>query len=192
MGNQFQDWSANYRIFSLSRFSIKNLFNVIRRNSLKIISDQEYIVSHLDDTLIHKTGKKIPGTSWRRDPLGPPFHTNFIWGQRFIQISLAVSTQKGCVQSRSIPVGFYHCPGVKKPNKKAPLEAFIQYKEQLKIHNLSAQGIQHIIQLREDLDQDGYKDKKLILSVDGGYTNKTVLRKIPENTCLIGRLYQLK
>lgn len=163
------------------------MFGVIRRNSLKIVENQEYIVSHLDDTLIHKVGKKIPGTSWRRDPLGPPFHTNFIWGQRFIQVSLALSLQNEGGQSRSIPVGFYHCPGVKKPNKKAPPEAFARYKDQLKIHNLSAQGIQHINQLREELDQDGYKNKKLIMSVDGGYTNKTVLRRLPQNTCLIGR-----
>jgi DDE superfamily endonuclease len=153
-----------------------------------MMKDHEYIVSHLDDTLIHKSGKKIPGTSWRRDPLGPSFHTNFIWGQRFIQVSLATSIKKGPCQSRSIPIGFHHCPGLKKPNKKATPEAIQLFKEQIKVANLSAQGIQHIQNLRKELDQDGYEKKKLITSVDGGFTNKTVLRQLPHSTCLIGRI----
>jgi hypothetical protein len=44
------------------------------------------LIAHMDDTILKKTGKKISGTSWRRDPLGPPFQNNFIWGQRFLQI----------------------------------------------------------------------------------------------------------
>ncbi len=187
-GSQFVDWSANYRLFSQSRINIKFLFTVIRRNGLKLMSNQEYVVAHMDDTLIHKVGKKIPGTSWRRDPLGPPFHTNFIWGQRFIQLSLATAIKKGSCQSRSIPIGFHHCPGIKKPNKKATPEAIELFKEQIKMANLSAQGIGHIQELRRELDLDGYAQKKLIMSVDGGYTNKTVLRHLPHATCLIGRI----
>jgi hypothetical protein len=187
-GSQFVDWSANYRLFSLARINMKFLFSVIRRNGLKLMSNQDYVVAHLDDTLIHKVGKKIPGTSWRRDPLGPPFHTNFIWGQRFIQLSLATAIKKGPCQSRSIPIGFHHCPGIKKPNKKATPEAIKLFKEQIKLANLSAQGIGHIQELRRELDLDGYKEKKLIMSVDGGYTNKTVLRNLPHATCLIGRI----
>lgn len=53
---------------------------------------------------------------------------------------------------------------------------------------MSAVGIERIIQLRQDLNQDGYQLRKLILSVDGSYTNETVLRKLPENVVLLGRI----
>jgi hypothetical protein len=31
---------------------------------------------------IRKRGRKISGTAWKRDPLGPAWHTNFVWGLR--------------------------------------------------------------------------------------------------------------
>jgi hypothetical protein len=48
---------------------------------------------------------------------------------------------------------------------------------------------QQIIQLRQDLDRDpGGKQRTLILAFDGGYTNSTVLKKIPPRTTCIGRI----
>ena len=38
-----------------------------------------------------------------------------------------------------------------------------------------------------DLSPEG-ADKQLVVSVDGGYTNKTVIRALPERTTLIGRI----
>lgn len=87
------------------------------------------MVAHMDDTILKKTGRKISGASWRRDPLGPPFQTNFIWGQRFLQISMALPNQSGNTQSRAIPVDFHHCPTANKPNRKASEEEINNYKE---------------------------------------------------------------
>ncbi|MDZ7763519.1 MAG: hypothetical protein U5K00_03715 [Melioribacteraceae bacterium] len=79
-GQQFVDWSSAYRLFQGSRINIDYLFSVLRKSLLKqkFYVDDKNIYSHMDDTILKKTGKKIVGTSWRRDPLGPPFHTNFI------------------------------------------------------------------------------------------------------------------
>lgn len=88
--------------------------------------------SYMDDTIIKKTGKHIPGTSWRRDPLGPAFHTNVIWGQRFLQISLALPRQCEMGQSRAIPVDFHHCPTALRPKKNAGEYQLNQYKEEKK------------------------------------------------------------
>jgi len=107
-GHQFVDWSSFYRLFSEQRIDISKLNDTCLAATVGELDDG-MIVAHMDDTIIKKTGKKIPGTSWRRDPLGPPFHTNFIWGQRFIQMSMAVpeSRHKAC-QARAVPIGFYH------------------------------------------------------------------------------------
>lgn len=89
-GNQFDDWSSAYRLFSKQRIDIPKIMNVIQSNVLKETSELPNIYAHMDDTIIKKTGRHVPGTAWRRDPLGPAFHTNFIWGQRFLQISMAL------------------------------------------------------------------------------------------------------
>ena len=187
-GNQFEDWSSTYRIFSKQRIDISKIMNVIQSNVLKETEGCNHIVAHMDDTIIKKTGKQIPGTAWRRDPLGPPFHTNFIWGQRFIQVSIALPKENNNGQSRAIPVDFHHCPTVVKPKKNATDEEINQYKEEKKKLKLSKQGAQRIKLLRENLDNNGAQNKQLIMSVDGSYSNSEVLKSLPQRVTLIGRI----
>ncbi len=187
-GQQFNDWSAAYKLFKNNRMNISSLFDVARQKTLEILPACQRIVVHLDDTLIRKKGKKIPGTAWRKDPLGPPFHPNFIWGQRFVQISLAVPQQQGCSQSRSVPIDFHHCPSVKKPGKSAKEEEIREFKKQNAVVKLNNQGRLRIEQLRTKLNEDGYSNKNLCIGVDGSYTNNTVLKSLPPNTTLIGRI----
>ncbi len=187
-GKQFVDWSSTYRIFSQNRIRITELYNIIIKTFIKQQVSCEYIVAHMDDTLIRKTGKKIPGTSWKRDPLGPPFHTNFVWGQRYLQISLALASKTNNCQSRAIPVDFHHCPTASKPNKSATHEQIDEYKKVQKELKLSKQGSLRIKALRESLDNSNAADKQLIISVDGSYTNDEVLKNMPKRTTLIGRI----
>lgn len=186
-GKQFSDWSSAYRLFSKGRVDVTKIMNVVQSNVLQETGYLSYVVAHMDDTVIKKTGKKIPGTAWRRDALGPPFHTNFIWGQRFIQVSLALPRDGQIGQSRAIPVDFHHCPTVVKPRKTAEKEQWEAYKEEKKIAKLSRQGSDRIALLRKTLDGQGYKDKELVIGVDGSYTNKEVLKNLPQKTTLVGR-----
>jgi len=187
-GKQFIDWTSFYRLFSNQRIDISKLNEVCLEGAVEELDDG-MIVGHMDDTIIKKTGKKIPGTSWRRDPLGPPFHTNFIWGQRFIQVSLAVpESNNGVCQSRAIPIGFHHCPTPKKPVRNASQEEISFYKEVKKQSRLSLQGANKICDLRATLDQQGHYERTLCISVDGSYTNSTVLKNMPDRTVLIGRI----
>lgn len=187
-GQQFMDWSSAYRLFSQQRVDTSKLFEVIRTGVLQELKSQQMIVVHMDDTILKKTGRHIPGTSWRRDPLGPPFQTNFIWGQRFLQISMALPDHQGCSRSRAIPVDFHHCPTVKKPRKTAEEEDWTDYKEQQRKLKLSKQGSDRLKALRAALDIQGVSGKQLIVSVDGSYTNAEVLKNLPEGVTLVGRI----
>jgi hypothetical protein len=187
-GLQFVDWSAAYRIFSQNRIDTNKMLDIAKHEVIQEIDSNQMLIAHMDDTIIKKTGKKIPGTGWRRDPLGPPFQTNFIWGQRFLQLSLALPSEKGFSQSRAIPVDFHHCPTAKKPSKKATQEDILQYKEVKKQLNLSIQGVNRVARLRKYLDDNGAGEQELFLSVDGSYTNENVLKKLPEKVTLIGRI----
>ena len=188
-GKQFNDWSAAYRIFKGERMDVNKLFGVIRKEVV-VQNNQvgNYIYAHMDDTLLRKRGKKIYGTAWLRDPLGPSFCSNFVWGQRFVQVSLSLIEKDISGPSRAIPIDFKHCPPIRKPQKNATESDIAIYRERQKKEKMSEVGAQRIIELRKNLDNDGFKCKKLILSVDGSYTNGTVLKKLPANVDLIGRI----
>jgi hypothetical protein len=164
------------------------LFKTSQKEVLNQLNPNQMIVAHMDDTILKKTGKSITGTGWRRDPLGPPFHTNFIWGQRFIQLSMALPSQQGPCQARAIPVDFCHCPSAKRPGKKASEQQKQLYREQQKQLNLSLQGVRRIEKLRNNLDEQGAASKELYMCVDGSYTNSNVFKNLPERTTLIGRI----
>jgi len=83
-GRQFADWSADYRLYSRERCPPADLFAVVRRGVAARLPADAPFIAVLDDSLLRKTGRTIPDTAWRRDPLGPPFSVNFVWGQRVL------------------------------------------------------------------------------------------------------------
>lgn len=188
VGKQFCDWSSTYRLFSETRVDMKSVFRNIFLEAVQLCTRKDYVVVHLDDTVIKKTGKKIPGTSWRRDPLGPPFCTNFIWGQRFMKLSVSVPEQATIGPARSIPIQLLHCPSAQKPKYNATDEQRQEYKEQLKQKNLNVYGNEAVNQIRTMMDECGMENKKLVLAVDGSYTNGSFIKNLPSNVALIGRI----
>ena len=58
-----------------------------------MLPDNAPLVTALDDTALRKTGRKIPGVGYRRDPMSPPFHVNLVPAQRFVQLSASADRQ---------------------------------------------------------------------------------------------------
>ena len=179
-GRQFVDWTADYRMYSRERIDCRGVFGQVRKEVCSL-SDAKVLITALDDSLLQKTGKKIPGVKYARDPMGPPFHVNFVRGQRVIQMSAAVS--KGG-QARMIPVMFNDASTPDKPRRDASSDTWARYKEERKARRLSVRGVECISEMRAQMD----KDWALWVGVDGSYTNRTVLGGLPDNTVLIGRI----
>ena len=187
-GQQSQDWSAVYRLFSRNRIDIDIVWTAIRNRVIKMTPADQPIFASMDDTHVCKSGRKIPGASWKRDPLGPPFSTNFIWSQRYLQMSIALPESSGLSRARAIPVSFLHCPTAKRPSKKASDEEKREYRKAQNETRISKIGANEISSLRERLDCDAStKNRTLVVSVDGGYTNAAIYRSVPCNTLIIGR-----
>jgi hypothetical protein len=182
-GKLFQDWSATYRLFEKERIKQKDLFVPVIKDVLENIDAQAPLFTMMDDTLIRKRGRKVSGAGWKRDPLGPPFHTNFVWGQRYLQISAALPDFEVAGRARGIPLDFQHAPSLSKPRKNATPEAWNEYKEQQKICKISAVGSSRLAELREQIP-----DRRIVCAVDGGFTNQEVFQSIPENTVIVGRI----
>ena len=183
-GRQFQDWSADYRLYERDRIVPELLFEPVRQ----WLCDNQAgpIVMAMDDTRLRKTGAKVYGATYTRDPMGPPFQVNFIRAQRFLQTSMACKDQQG--QARMIPVDWVHAPVPQKPKRDAGERAWEDYREQAKQCCLSRVGIQRIAHLRNWLDAHGARQRTLWCVVDGSFTNGTVLKSLPPNTTLVGRI----
>lgn len=187
-GRQFTDWSAAYRLFSHDRWDATEIRRVIRREVLSELPAEAPFVGILDDTLLRKSGTHVPGTSWRRDPLGPKFKTNLIRAQRFFQISAALPIADTPSAARVIPLEFIHAPTPAKPKRDAPSQAWDAYRRLQKKQRLGVVAVERLKSLRADLDSDGASRRPLWCAGDGGYTNETVLKHLPERTVFIGRI----
>lgn len=186
-GLQFQDWSANYRLFSQHRLPMDQIFAVVRRAVVSDLAPNAPVCAVLDDSLLRRAGTHTPGVAWRRDPLGPRFQTNFVRAQRFLQVSLALPDTDGF--PRLIPVQFLHVPTPAKPSKKADANQQQQYRAAARAARISLRAAEQIKNLRAALDTDDPPAQRpLIVAFDGGYTNATVLKHIPPNTTCIGRI----
>ena len=189
-GRQFVDWSADYRLCSRSPWNPHHLFNpIFDRLPGLLASPSAPVIAALDDTLCKKTGRHIPGVSMARDPMSPPFHVNLCYGLRFVQVSLLVSPTDTSAAARALPVRFDFAPPAQKPKKNAAPELLEAYKKEKKLRTLPLAGLAAMTGVRQSLDErPETAERQLIISGDGSYTNKAVLRNLPPRTTFIGRI----
>jgi hypothetical protein len=188
-GHQFVDWSADYRVFSRVSWDTPQLFASVRQGVCTLLPPEDDFLAALDDTILIKSGTHIPGVAYRRDPMSPPFHTNFVRGQRYCQVSSLVPLNGWSGPARAVPIQFKEVPPVPKPKKDATLEAWKDYRLLARQQSLPSQGAALLSQLRRDLDGDPLGlGRRLICSFDGAYCNQRVLKPLPERTIAIGRI----
>ena len=180
------DWTAEYRFYSCNRFDEQAVFDSARRQVEAHLPAQEPLVTAMDDSLLRKSGRKVHGVRYMRDPMSPPFALNFVRGLRVLQLSAALPDGTGA--ARLIPVDFQHAVLPQKPPKKASAEQLEQYELERAKRNINTVGAQRIERLRQQMDQSGGSQRRLIVCVDGRFTNKTLLKGVPPRTVLIGRL----
>jgi DDE superfamily endonuclease len=186
-GKQFQDWTADYSLYAKDRVDAGVIFRQVRKEVEALGPAKRPLCLALDDTILRKTGKAIPGAAYRKDPLGPAFNLNLVWAQRMLQLSAAVVDENHDV--RLVPIAFKDASTPRKPRKTAPPEAMRHHQEQMKQRNLNTLAVQVLAALqRERSEENAGTAPALHVVVDGSYTNKKVLRHLPANTTLIGRI----
>lgn len=190
-GRQFGAWAADYLAFSRAPWQVDRLFDAV----IDAVIDTEqrscpggrYLCVAVDDTGLPKSGKCIRSARWMRDPMSPPFQVNLRWGLRYVHLAALLPLHRLGLDPRAISVGFAPAPSIKKPGSKATDEQKAEYKEARKRHNLSVVAIQQFTRLRRHLDANGHHDLKVLVIGDGSYTNRTVLKDLPERVEYLGR-----
>ena len=211
-GGQFEDWTQHYNLYAQARVRPQAIFDQVRREIDALRDTSEPLVLAVDDTILRKTGKQIPGAAYRRDPLGPPFNLNLVWSQRRIQFSAAVPAADG--RARMIPVDFLEASTPRKPRATQSAEDWEAYRETMKQRNLNKIAADALTELQkrraaqpeseppgseslspaqpgcaqsEPAGQSG-KAPPMVLLGDGSYTNGTFIKNLPEATTYIGRI----
>ena len=187
LGRQQQDWSKAYRLYREHVDSVA-VFSPILDGVLELIPEGSALVVAVDDSHLRKTGKKVAAAGWYRDPLGPPFHTNLMFAQRFIQLSAAVPDPTNPKRSRMIPIAMELIPKLPKPAKDAPRQDWDQFEKIKALNSPGAHAVRLLQQVREHLDASAKHAKRIIRACgDGDYSNSTLLPHLPPRTVYIGR-----
>lgn len=181
-----RDWSADYRFYSRNRVDPQTLFQTVRHQIDGRLAPSAPLVVAMDDSLLRKTGPKIHGVRYHRDPMSPPFAVNFVRGLRVLQISAAVPQGEGA--ARLVPIDFEHAVLPAKPPRKASEEQMALYRKERARRNLNRIGAERLSALRQQMDQGSAANRPLVVTVDGRFTNSTLLKAIPARTTLIGRV----
>lgn len=190
MGRDQCDWSPEYRLFSRSPWECRALFQPVLREALAFAGPpEEPIICAGDFTHLRKTGKKSAWVSCLRDPMSPAFHTNLIYGIRFLQLTVLCPARAldRALPSRSIPVRFDAVPVVRKPGKNATDADWQRYRAQVKERLTSKQARATLAELREDLDAAGASARPLLVVLDGSFCNRVLMEEALERTELLCR-----
>ena len=188
-GRQALDWSSDCRFFSEAIWHPDGLFDPVRKGVRELEPQGMPYLVLPDDTYLKKTGKKIPGVKYIRDPMSPPFHSNFIRGQRFLQISALLPAQAEPGPARAIPIDYQHIPPIPKPDRDARSETWEAYHRRQREENKNACAVRRIRHIREQMDHIfATPQDPLVVIGDGGFCNGPFLKPLPERTTFIGRV----
>lgn len=187
LGRAQQDWSADYKIFSRSRWQADRLFDPVLQEFLRRYPQGPLPVA-FDDTKLAKTGKKIATAFWQRDPMSPPFRANLMYGLRFVQGSLLFPhDREGDFAPRGFPIRFQEAPRLKKPGQRASPEEQQRYRLLHRQQNLSTQTRDLIRKLRQRLDEQGAASRPVLAALDGSFCNQTLFKTDWDRVQLLAR-----
>lgn len=186
-GRAQADWAADYRTFSRSPWDASELFFGVLATALPHLSDDGFVAVLMDDTSMKKRSRVIKAARWLRDPLSPPFHLNLKYGLRCVHLALPLPLYDAGHGARAVSIDFKLAPSAKKPGRRASEAQIRTYRTLKERMSLPAQGIEALSRLRARLDRLGSSGRQLLAVVDGSYTNRGVLRNLPERVDLLGR-----
>lgn len=186
LGREQQDWSKAYRLYR-EHVDGAAIFSPVLDGVLELLPEDSALVIAMDDSYLRKSGTKVAASGWYRDPLGPGFHTNLMWAQRFIQLSAAVPDPANPKRSRMIPIAIELIPKLPKPAKDATKEDLVHYEQIKALNSPGAHATRLLQQVREHLDECGHSETIIRACGDGDYSNSTLLPHLPARTVYIGR-----
>lgn len=181
------DWSADYKLFSRSKWNASDLFVPVIKATEPYFGDGPILLAG-DETRARRGGRKVKRSRWTRDPMSPPFHVNFMKGIRFVQFSALLPLYKTHdVGARAVPISFSPVDLPPKPRSNASPQQKAQYKEACKEHNMCKHTVRQLGEIRRQYDKAGAAHRLLLVGLDGGFCNRKIFGASLDRTVIIAR-----
>jgi hypothetical protein len=87
-----------------------------------------------------------------------------------------------------IPIDFVHAPSAQKPPPNSDEQTLAQYRQVQRQMALPKVAAERVNVLRSAMDHEGEHNRPLWVVVDGGFTNRTFLKNLPNQTVFVGRV----
>jgi hypothetical protein len=173
LGMTEQDWSAWYRFFSERRFVYDKASEIVFRETLQHVGEDEVYVVGGDATQTPRSSRKLEGAGWLRNLRTPPFMMGIHAAQRWFNGSWLMPAEQG--YSRAVPIRWLPCftekskPVVHEPQKEwQAAVAFLSW-------------------LREQLSQCGRAGQQVLMVGDGRYDTLSLWQHLPAGVILLAR-----
>lgn len=174
MGREQRDWSADYKLFSRSKWKPQDLFVPAVEESLKYFGNGPIRLAG-DETRTRRGGRKVKRSRWTRDPMSPPFHVNFMKGIRWVQFSALLPLHETHdVSARAVPVSFLPVDLPEKPGRRATEKQREEYEAAKKRNNMCLKTLEQLREVRSMYDRAGAVDRTILAALDGGFCNRTM------------------
>lgn len=181
------DWSTNYKLFSRAEWKARELFLPAMSETLKHI-EGDYIPLAGDETRTRRGGRKVKRSRWTRDPMSPPFHTNFMKGIRWVQFCVLLPLHHTHdISARGIPISFEPVDLPPKPARNATEEQKEEYKKEKSKNSMAIKTVKQLKQIRQMYDQIGAQAKTIVAALDGGFCNRTMFQAVFDRIILVVR-----
>jgi hypothetical protein len=186
-GREQVDWSADYKLFSRASWKARDLFLPAIRESLKHFDGGPIVIAG-DETRTRRGGRKVKRSRWTRDPMSPPFHTNFIKGIRWLQFSALLPLHRSHqVSACGAPISFEPIDLPQKPRRGASTEQWAEYEKRKRENRMCLKAVEQLRRLRLLYDQAGAVCQKLVVALDGAFCNRFMFQAGLERVALVVR-----
>lgn len=175
LGLTDHDWSGFYRLFNEPRINYEALTGYFLSETLQHVPETEPYVTVVDGVQVPRHSRKMPGTSWLKNPRTPPFKPAPHRAQRFLHLAtLLPRTEEG--YSRALPLRWE--PAFP---EKAVLPQDIDPRKEWEA------ALDSLRWLRDHLDAVDRPSQRLLALGDGGFCVAEFFKELPENMDLMVR-----
>lgn len=175
LGLTDHDWSSFYRVFNEARIDYEELTGCFLSETLEHMLETEPYVAVVDGVQVPRHSRKMPGTSWLKNPRNPPSKPGSRRAQRFLHLAaLLPPTEEG--YSWALPLRWE--PAFP---EKAVLPEGVEPRKEWEA------ALDTLRWLRQRLDAAGRAAQRMLIVGDGGFCVADLLREMPRQTTLMVR-----
>lgn len=173
VGHGNQDWTAWYRLFNRGRVDWSRAQGQLVTELCAELGRDDPLVVVLDATQLPRTGKRMPGIGWGRNPFSPAWKPGIWRSQRWVGLH-GLLPRSGNGMSRAVPLRFQLASSAKTTAGLVPCPEWNA-------------GLLLLTWLRHHLDRQGQTRRWVLAVGDGAYANAKLLKALPAHVELLAR-----